>query len=72
KVAQVLIETGKIKLNDQLLITGETTGLIEMNLSELFLNEESVNAAGKGDEITFITPGLVRRNDKVYMVEYQK
>jgi putative protease len=69
KVAQVLLESGKIKLNDQLLITGETTGLIEMNLSELFLNEKSVNVAKKGDEVTFVIPELVRRNDKVYLVE---
>lgn len=72
KVAQVLLETGKIKLNDQLLITGETTGLIEMNLSELFLNEKSVSTAKKGEEITFVTPELVRRNDRVYLVENLK
>jgi putative protease len=69
KVAQVLLESGKIKLNDKLLITGETTGLVEMNLSKLFLNEKIVNTAKKGDEITFITPELVRRNDKVYLVD---
>jgi len=69
KVAQVLLESGKIKLNDQLLITGETTGLVEMNLSKLFLNEKLVNTAKKGDEITFVTPELVRRNDKVYIIE---
>ena len=48
KVAQVLLESGKIKLNDQLLITGETTGLVEMTLNELFLNEKSVKAVKKG------------------------
>ncbi len=67
KVAQVLLESGKIKLNDQLLITGETTGLVEMTLTELFLNEKSVKAVSKGEEITFVTPELLRRNDKVYL-----
>jgi len=69
KVAQVLLETGQIKLKDQLLITGETTGLIEMTLDKLFVNEKSVKTAKKEDEVTFITPELVRRNDKVYLVE---
>ena len=72
KVAQVLLETGQIKLKDQLLITGETTGLVEMTLDKLFVNEKSFKAAKKGDELTFVTPGLVRRNDKVYLIEQVK
>jgi putative protease len=69
KVAQVLLETGQIKLKDQLLITGETTGLIEVALDKLYVNEKSVKAAKKEDEVTFVTPELVRRNDKVYLIE---
>jgi len=69
KVAQVLLETGQIKLKDQLLITGETTGLVEMTLEKLFVNEKSVQAAKKEDEVTFVIPELVRRNDKVYLIE---
>jgi len=69
KVAQVLLETGQIKLKDQLLITGETTGLIEVALEKLYVNEKSVKAAKKEDEVTFVTPELVRRNDKVYLIE---
>ena len=72
KVAQVLLETGQIKLKDHLLITGETTGLVEMTLDKLFVNEKSVKAAKKEDEVTFVTPELVRRNDKVYLIEQVK
>jgi len=69
KVAQVLLETGQIKLKDQLIITGETTGLLEMTLKRIIINEKSSKSAKKGDEVTFVTPELVRRNDKVYLVE---
>jgi len=69
KVAQVLLETGQIKLKDKLLITGETTGLVEMTLDKLFVNEKSARSAKKGDEVTLVTPELVRRNDKVYLIE---
>ena len=69
KVAQVLIESGKIKLNDRLIITGETTGVVEMTLTELYLNDKSHREALKGEEVTFMTPELVRRNDKVYLIE---
>jgi hypothetical protein len=40
-----------------------------MTLDKLFVNEKSVKTAKKEDEVTFITPELVRRNDKVYLVE---
>jgi len=64
-----LLESGKFKLNDELLIIGETTGLLEMTLKKIIIHEKSSKSAKKGDEITFITPELVRRNDKVYLVE---
>ena len=69
KAAHILLESGKIKLNEQLFIIGETTGLVEMTLKEMIINEKTSQTANKGDEITFITPRLVRRNDKVYIVE---
>ena len=56
-------------MNNQLLITGETTGLIEMTLKEIFVDDTITNSVKKGDEVTFVTPELVRRNDKVYLVE---
>jgi len=69
KAAHILLESGKLKLNDQLLIIGETTGLVEVTLGEMIINEKSSRSAKKGNEITFVTPVLVRRNDKVYLVE---
>jgi putative protease len=68
--AHVLIESGKIKLNDELLIIGETTGVVEMKLNELSVNDESADSASKGNEVTFISTELIRKNDKVYLVEH--
>ena len=69
KAAHVLIESGKIILNDKILIIGETTGLLELTLDKIFVKEKSSKIAQKGDEVTFVTSELVRRNDKVYLVE---
>ena len=69
KAAHILLESGMIKLNDQLLIIGETTGLIELTLDDIIINDKSSRSAKKGEEVTFVTPELVRRNDKVYLVE---
>ena len=70
KAAHILIESGKLKLNDRILIIGETTGLVDLKLEKLIINEKSSAWAKKGDEITFVTQELVRRNDKVYLVEF--
>jgi len=69
QAAHILLESGKVNLNDKLLIIGETTGLVEMTLGEIIIDEKSSQSANKGDEITFVTPELVRKNDRVYLVE---
>ena len=69
QAAHILLESGKVNLNDKLLIIGETTGLVEMTLGEIIINEKPSRSAKKGDEVTFVTPELVRRNDRVYLVE---
>jgi hypothetical protein len=40
-----------------------------MTLKEIFVDDKISKSVKKGDEVTFITPELVRRNDKVYLVE---
>jgi putative protease len=70
KAAHILIETGKIKLDDELLIIGETTGVVEMKLGGLSVNDKPADSAERGNEVTFISPKLVRKNDKVYLIEY--
>jgi putative protease len=66
----VLIESGKIELNDELLIIGETTGVVEMKLNELSMNDKPADSAEKGNEVTFISTQQVRKNDKVYVIEH--
>ena len=70
KAAHILLESGMIEVNDNILIIGETTGLVEINLDEIIIDDKLSPSAKKGDEVTFVTPELVRRNDKVYLVEH--
>jgi putative protease len=69
KAVHILLESGTIKLNDRILIVGETTGLVDIELKEMIVKEKKTTSAKKGDEVTFVTPELVRRNDKVYLIE---
>jgi len=67
KVAHVLIESGSLNKNDDLIIIGETTGVVEIKLNSFLRNDESAISAEKGDEITFVIDELVRPRDKVYL-----
>lgn len=67
-VAEFLIETGSLKLGDEILITGPTTGVIRTNVSELRVNKEKVNSTKKGDYCSMPIESQVRRADKLYKI----
>lgn len=72
QVAHILLESGEIKINDDILIMGEKTGVIEIRLENMNVNDKDGSSAKRGDEITLKISSLVRRNDKVYLIEYIK
>ncbi len=69
EVAHILMESGKIKIGDNVLIMGETTGVLDIKLEKFSVNDMENSTANRGDEITLKVPSLVRRNDKVYLIE---
>lgn len=69
EIAHILIESGNLKTGDKVLIMGETTGVIETEIQQMRVNEVENHLASRGDEITIKIPSLVRRNDKVYLIE---
>lgn len=66
KVAEIKMETHKMQLNDQLLITGPTTGALEFELAEIRVDLKKVTGTSKGELCSVPVPGLVRRGDKVF------
>ncbi|MCU0343427.1 MAG: U32 family peptidase [Ignavibacterium sp.] len=70
EVAHILIESGQIKIRDEILIMGETTGVLEIKLEKMIVNDKEEQTAKRGNEITIKVANLVRRNDKVYLIEY--
>jgi putative protease len=72
EVAHILLESSEIKIEDVMLIMGETTGVLEIKLEKMSVNDKDNSIAKRGDEITFKVPSLVRRNDKVYLIEQIK
>ncbi len=65
-VAEVAIETGTLKVGDEILIIGPTTGVIEVTVKELRVNEISCDTASKGERCSLHVGQVVRRSDKVF------
>ena len=70
-VAEVLIETGKLEVGDNLVIIGPTTGAIETSVKELRVNEIDCETANKGERCSLPVDQAIRRSDKVYKLEYR-
>lgn len=67
-VAEFKMETHSLSVGDKVLITGPTTGVIEMEIKELRVDNISVEKVEKG--INFSTPidQIIRPSDKLYKV----
>ena len=72
EVAHILMESGQLKTDDEILIMGETTGVLDIKLEKFSVNDKENSIANRGDEITLKVPSLVRRNDKVYLIDIIK
>ncbi len=66
KVAELLVETGEIKVGDDIIIIGSTTGVIESVVSEIRVDDKPVSRAIKGNRCSIPVTQAVRRYDKVY------
>ena len=65
-VAEIKLETGDMKRGDELLIIGPTTGVLDYNVNEIRVGDESVEIAEKGVFCSVPSESLLRRSDKVY------
>lgn len=71
-VAELLIEASPLAVGDEVIIIGETTGVVEMIITELREDLKNVDKVMQGVKCSFVTPQAVRRNDKLYRLEIKK
>jgi putative protease len=65
-VAEILIESGELSLDDEILITGPTTGVMELKPTEIRVELKPVDKSVKGEYCSIAVNGKVRRGDKLY------
>lgn len=68
KVAEFKLETGPLKIGDEIYITGPTTGLIKTIVSEIQLDMKPVTEAPKGSYISIPMDTKIRKSDKLYKI----
>lgn len=66
-VAEFSCEASEVKVGDEILITGPTTGVVNFVVEEIREDLKSVETTTKGVRFSIKTPELVRRNDKIFL-----
>ncbi len=68
KIGEFEVQTGSLKIGDEILITGPTTGVIQTTVKELRFEEKPVDEVFKGQIISMPVDEKVRRADKLYKI----
>lgn len=68
KVGEFKLETGPLKVGDEIYITGPTTGLIKTTVTEIQLDMKPVAEAPKGSYISIPLDTKIRKSDKLYKI----
>ncbi|MCF8332136.1 MAG: U32 family peptidase [Bacteroidales bacterium] len=65
-VAEIRMQTHELNINDDILIIGPTTGVIEEQIREVRVDMKNVNTIVKCETGSIPVRSMVRRSDKVY------
>lgn len=66
-VAEFLVESGEVKVGDEVVITGPTTGALILTVDELRVDLKPVDKAVKGDSFSMKVPSKIRPSDRLYV-----
>jgi putative protease len=61
-----------LKVGDEIVIIGNTTGIVHSKVDSIHLNKKEVIKAGKGKEVGLKINDKVRQNDEVYLILKRK
>ena len=67
-VGEFVIEAQSLKVGDEILITGPTTGIIKDKVTELRVNNKKQDKVKKGDVMSMPLQSKMRGSDKLYKV----
>ena len=65
-VAEFEMESGSLKVGDEILITGPTTGAVMQTIDEIRVDLKPVEETVKGESFSFKVSDKVRPSDRLY------
>lgn len=65
-VAEIYVEASPLERGSEVMIFGETTGIVEMRAREVYVAERPTEVAPQGEYCSVKTPKPVHRGDKLY------
>lgn len=68
KVAEFMLETQSLRLGDDILITGPSTGVVQQTIQEMRVNDCAAESVQKGECFTMPLGEKIRPSDKLYKI----
>lgn len=68
QIGEFKIEAYDISIGDKILITGTTTGVKELEVKEMLVNDIKQDTGSKGDSVTIPLDFRIRPSDKLYKI----
>jgi putative protease len=65
-VGDFLLEAQELHVGEKILIIGPTTGVLEMQVDEVIVDDKKVDVVHKGERFTIVVPSKVRPSDRLY------
>ncbi|MFA6797151.1 MAG: peptidase U32 family protein [Candidatus Paceibacterota bacterium] len=69
KVAEILVQNTRIKIGDNLIFQGPTTGSKEQEVISLEKENKQIKKAERGERVALKINFVVRKNDQIYVVK---
>ncbi|MBX2974920.1 MAG: U32 family peptidase [Ignavibacteriaceae bacterium] len=69
KIVYVELESGQVSVGDKILIMGKTSGVIELELRKIIVEENEVSSVSKGERFTTECDEKVRPRDRVFILK---
>lgn len=67
-VGEFLMESGELLVGEEILVVGDTTGMVKCKVERMMVDDEGVQLAKKGDAVTFVVPEKIRVGDKLFVI----
>ncbi len=68
KVGEFYLESGTLKVGEEIYVMGPTTGVVQTKVTSLLWNDKKVSAVMKGAVVTIPVEERIRENDQLYKI----